>query len=86
MFSSMPTLDRSRLRSEVGRLLSFLPELGIHVASPAMRRFWMLLTHYHGQMWSAAAPARSRVSARSAIECWWIESAPKMIHLRLLIA
>ena len=24
-----------------------------------MRRFWMMLTHYHGQVWNAADPARS---------------------------
>ena len=36
-----------------------LPQLGINVAAPAMRRFWMMLTHYHGQVWNAADPARS---------------------------
>ncbi len=36
-----------------------LPQLGISVAAPAMRRFWMMLTHYHGQVWNAADPARS---------------------------
>jgi hypothetical protein len=36
-----------------------LPELGINVPVPAMHRFWMMLTHYHGQIWNAADPARS---------------------------
>jgi hypothetical protein len=36
-----------------------LPQLGVNVAAPAMRRFWMMLTHYHGQVWNAADPARS---------------------------
>jgi predicted AAA+ superfamily ATPase len=36
-----------------------LPLLGLNVPAPAMRRFWMMLTHYHGQRWSAADPARS---------------------------
>lgn len=36
-----------------------LPQLGINVAAPAMHRFWMMLTHYHGQTWNAADPARS---------------------------
>lgn len=36
-----------------------LPQLSINVAAPAMRRFWMMLTHYHGQIWSAVDPARS---------------------------
>jgi hypothetical protein len=36
-----------------------LAQLGINVAAPAMRRFWMMLTHYHGRIWNAADPARS---------------------------
>lgn len=36
-----------------------LPMLGVNVAAPAMRRFWMMLAHYHGQVWNAADPARS---------------------------
>lgn len=40
-------------------LLRDLAGLGINVGAPAMRRFWMMLTHYHGQIWNAADPARS---------------------------
>jgi len=36
-----------------------LPLLGINVAPATMRRFWAMLAHYHGQVWSAADPARS---------------------------
>ena len=36
-----------------------LPQLGIAVAPAAMRRFWSMLAHYHGQIWSAADPART---------------------------
>ncbi len=36
-----------------------LPSLGVNVPAPAMHRFWMMLTHYHGQVWNAADPARS---------------------------
>jgi uncharacterized protein len=36
-----------------------LPLMGINVAAPAMRRFWTMLAHYHGQVWNAADPARS---------------------------
>ena len=36
-----------------------LPQLGISVAPTAMRRFWTMLAHYHGQVWNAAEPARS---------------------------
>lgn len=36
-----------------------LPLLGSAVAPAAMRRFWSMLAHYHGQIWSASDPARS---------------------------
>ena len=36
-----------------------LPQFGINVAAPAMLRFWTMLAHYHGQVWSAAPSAQS---------------------------
>jgi predicted AAA+ superfamily ATPase len=36
-----------------------LPQFGLDVSVPAMLRFWAMLAHYHGQIWSAADPARS---------------------------
>ena len=36
-----------------------LPQFGVNVAAPAMRRFWTMLAHYHGQIWSAAPSAQS---------------------------
>ncbi|MDO9072892.1 MAG: ATP-binding protein [Rubrivivax sp.] len=36
-----------------------LPQFGVNVAAPAMLRFWRMLAHCHGQVWSAADPARS---------------------------
>lgn len=36
-----------------------LPQFGLNVAAPAMLQFWNMLAHYHGQIWSAADPARS---------------------------
>ncbi len=36
-----------------------LPQLGINIAAPLMLRFWTMLAHYHGQIWSAAPPAQS---------------------------
>lgn len=36
-----------------------LPQFGINVAAPAMLRFWRMLAHYHGQIWTASHPARS---------------------------
>lgn len=31
-----------------------IPNLGIRIAPIALRRFWMMLTHYHGQMFNAS--------------------------------
>ena len=36
-----------------------LPQLGITIPSVALLRFWTMLAHCHGQVWSAAEPARS---------------------------
>lgn len=36
-----------------------LPQFGLGVSTPVMLRFWTMLAHYHGQIWSAADPARS---------------------------
>ena len=36
-----------------------LPQLGLSTPPAAMRRFWTMLAHYHGQIWNAAEPARS---------------------------
>ena len=36
-----------------------MPQLGVTLPVPAMLRFWRMLSHYHGQTWSAADPARS---------------------------
>ena len=36
-----------------------LPALGLGAPPAAVRRFWGMLAHYHGQIWNAAEPARS---------------------------
>ncbi len=36
-----------------------IPQLGITIPSTAMRRFWTMLAHYHGQIWNASKVARS---------------------------
>ena len=36
-----------------------LPELGMRVAGPTMRRFWTMLAHWHGQVWNASEFGRS---------------------------
>jgi hypothetical protein len=36
-----------------------LPQLGGPLTPAAIRRFWTMVAHYHGQIWSHAEPARS---------------------------
>jgi predicted AAA+ superfamily ATPase len=57
-----PSEERSRAwRGDFIR--SFLerdiPQLGISVPAAALRRFWVMVAHYHGQVWNAAEFARS---------------------------
>jgi len=36
-----------------------IPLLGIRIAPELLRRFWVMLAHYHGQLWNGADLARS---------------------------
>ncbi|MHB0874460.1 MAG: ATP-binding protein [Anaerolineae bacterium] len=36
-----------------------IPQLGISIPAAAMRRFWTMIAHYHGQTWNASELARS---------------------------
>ena len=36
-----------------------LPQLGVRVPATTLSRFWSMLAHYHGQVWSSAEFARS---------------------------
>jgi predicted AAA+ superfamily ATPase len=36
-----------------------IPQLGINIPPSALRRFWTMLAHYHGQTWNAAELSRS---------------------------
>jgi predicted AAA+ superfamily ATPase len=49
-----------------------IPQLGITIPAETLRRFWMMVAHYHGQIWNAAEFARSlgasEVTARRYLE------------------
>lgn len=36
-----------------------IPQLGFRIPAPAMRRFWTMLAHYHGQTWNASELGRA---------------------------
>jgi predicted AAA+ superfamily ATPase len=44
-----------------------LPQLGIGVKATTLRRFWMMLAHYHGQVWNASEIARSFGVSHTAV-------------------
>lgn len=44
-----------------------LPQLGVAIPAQALRRFWTMLAHYHGQVWNAAEPARALGVAESTV-------------------
>lgn len=55
--------DADSLRWREGFIRTFLerdiPQLGISIPAVAMRRFWTMLAHYHGQTWNGSELARS---------------------------
>jgi len=55
--------DDSSMAWREGFIRTFLerdvPQLGISIPATAMRRFWTMLAHYHGQIWNAAELGRA---------------------------
>jgi len=44
-----------------------LPQLGISIPAVALRRFWSMIAHYHGQTWNAAELARALAVNESTV-------------------
>lgn len=44
-----------------------LPQLGVRVPAVALRRFWNMIAHYHGQIWNAAELARALAVNESTV-------------------
>jgi len=44
-----------------------LPRLGVKVPAVALRRFWNMVTHYHGQIWNASEIGRSLGQAHTTV-------------------
>ena len=55
--------EKNSLAWREGFIRTFLerdiPQLGINVSPVAMRRFWTMLAHYHGQTWNGSQLGRS---------------------------
>jgi predicted AAA+ superfamily ATPase len=44
-----------------------VPQLGVTIPSAALRRFWNMLAHYHGQTWNGAELARALAVGESTV-------------------
>jgi predicted AAA+ superfamily ATPase len=44
-----------------------LPQLGVQIPALALRRFWNMVAHYHGQIWNAAELARALAVNESTV-------------------
>lgn len=44
-----------------------LPQFGVTIPAVALRRFWNMLAHYHGQIWNAAELARAMAVNESTV-------------------
>lgn len=55
--------DRSSIQWRQEFVTTFLerdiPALGMHISPQVLRRFWMMLAHYHGQLFNASEIAKS---------------------------
>jgi predicted AAA+ superfamily ATPase len=60
-----------------------LPQLGVQVPGPTMRRFWSMLAHWHGQIWNASEFARSFGVSDTAIR-HYLETLAATFVVRLL--
>jgi len=44
-----------------------MPQLGVTIPAMALRRFWSMMAHYHGQTWNAAELARALAVNESTV-------------------
>jgi hypothetical protein len=44
-----------------------IPQLGIQMPAPALRRFWTMLAHYHAQVWNGAELARALAVSEATV-------------------
>jgi len=45
-----------------------IPNLGIRIPAPMLRRFWTMLSHYHGQIFNASELGRSLATADTTVK------------------
>lgn len=69
-FLARSDLESLRWRRELIRtyLERELPSLGLRLPATTIRRFWMMLAHYHGQIWNSSELARSFGVAHTTVQ------------------
>lgn len=69
-FLARSDVESRRWRDQLVRtyLERDIPELGLRLPAPTLRRFWMMLAHYHGQIWNASELARSFGVAHTTVQ------------------
>jgi predicted AAA+ superfamily ATPase len=69
-FLARSNVESRRWRDQLVRtyLERDIPELGLRLPAPTLRRFWMMLAHYHGQVWNASELARSFGVAHTTVQ------------------
>ncbi|MCU0242173.1 MAG: ATP-binding protein [Vicinamibacteria bacterium] len=69
-FLARTETESQRWRQELIRtyLERDIPALELHLPAPTLRRFWMMLAHYHGQIWNASELARSFGVAHTTVQ------------------
>ncbi len=45
-----------------------IPQLGLRIPAPALRRFWAMIAHYHAQTWNSAELARAFGVAHTTVQ------------------
>jgi predicted AAA+ superfamily ATPase len=60
-----------------------LPQLGVNIPAPALLRFWTMVAHCHGGIWSSADPARSLGIGESTVRRY-LDLFTKLLVVRQL--
>jgi len=85
--SYTPRLESDSLSWRRQFLQTFLerdiPQLGIQTPAAALRRFWNMLAHYHGQIWNAAELARA-LAVNEATVCRYLDLLTGVFMVRQL--
>jgi predicted AAA+ superfamily ATPase len=61
-----------------------LPELGITIPARTIHRFWMMLAHYHGQIWNGAELARAFGIAETTVKRY-LDLLTNTLMVRILL-